>query len=89
MKTYKVLPLALVILSGFSLFGCQSQSTSTAAPLKNTSQYENIKKMQAKTRDLDGDGVPDELDQCPGTPYNVVIDERGCPHSLLLLKTNL
>lgn len=83
MKTYKVLPLALVILSGFSLFGCQSQSTSTAAPLKNTSQYENIKKMQAKTRDLDGDGVPDELDQCPGTPYNVVIDERGCPHSLL------
>lgn len=83
MKTYKVLPLALVILSGFSLFGCQSQSKSTAAPLKNTSQYENIKKMQAKTRDLDGDGVPDELDQCPSTPYNVVIDERGCPHSLL------
>ena len=33
--------------------------------------------------DSDGDGVPDELDQCPGTPHNVVIDERGCPHSLL------
>lgn len=79
MKTYKVLPLALVILSGFSLFGCQSQSTSTATPLKNTSQYENIKKMQAKTRDLDGDGVPDELDQCPGTPINIVPDEQGCP----------
>lgn len=33
--------------------------------------------------DSDGDGVSDELDQCPGTPENVVIDERGCPHSLL------
>jgi len=77
MKTYKVLPLALVILSGFSLFGCQSQSTSTAAPLKNTSQYENIKKMQADS-DLDGDGVLDAIDECPETPPNVVVDAKGC-----------
>ncbi|HCH27514.1 MULTISPECIES: OmpA family protein [Psychrobacter] len=33
--------------------------------------------------DSDGDGVLDAIDECPGTPYNVVIDERGCPHSLL------
>ena len=32
--------------------------------------------------DTDGDGVPDELDQCPGTPENVVIDDRGCPFTM-------
>ncbi|USZ15684.1 OmpA family protein [Moraxella sp. FZLJ2107] len=31
------------------------------------------------TADADQDGVPDHLDACPGTPVNVVVDERGCP----------
>jgi OOP family OmpA-OmpF porin len=29
--------------------------------------------------DSDGDGVPDERDNCPGTPRGVKVDERGCP----------
>jgi OOP family OmpA-OmpF porin len=29
--------------------------------------------------DSDGDGVYDSMDACPGTPMNVVVDERGCP----------
>lgn len=29
--------------------------------------------------DSDGDGVPDSINACPGTPMNVVVDERGCP----------
>ena len=29
--------------------------------------------------DSDGDGVLDSMDACPGTPMNVVVDERGCP----------
>lgn len=28
--------------------------------------------------DEDGDGVPDDLDKCPGTPAGVVVDENGC-----------
>lgn len=29
--------------------------------------------------DSDGDGVPDDLDQCPDTPRGVKVDRRGCP----------
>lgn len=29
--------------------------------------------------DLDGDGAPDNLDQCPNTPAGIAVDARGCP----------
>jgi outer membrane protein OmpA-like peptidoglycan-associated protein len=29
--------------------------------------------------DKDGDGVPDYLDLCPDTPYEVEVDKYGCP----------
>ena len=29
--------------------------------------------------DSDGDGVPDHLDKCPGTPLGCIVDEHGCP----------
>jgi len=29
--------------------------------------------------DSDGDGVPDSLDQCPGTPKGTKVDATGCP----------
>jgi len=29
--------------------------------------------------DSDGDGVPDNLDKCPGTPKGVKVDKVGCP----------
>ena len=29
--------------------------------------------------DEDGDGVPDHLDKCPGTPKGVTVDSVGCP----------
>ncbi len=30
-------------------------------------------------RDADGDGVPDKVDECPGTPLGARVDGRGCP----------
>jgi len=30
-------------------------------------------------KDADGDGVPDDRDQCPDTPKGVEVDEVGCP----------
>ena len=32
--------------------------------------------------DSDGDGVSNELDMCPATPENVVVDDRGCPFTM-------
>ncbi len=34
---------------------------------------------QYGVKDADGDGVSDELDQCPGTPRGVQVDSVGCP----------
>ena len=70
---------ALLLTASITLAGCQ---TTTTAPPKESSQYENIRTMQADG-DLDGDGVLDAIDECPATPMNIVTDERGCPHSLL------
>jgi OmpA-OmpF porin, OOP family len=33
----------------------------------------------AEVKDSDGDGVPDDLDKCPGTPPGVQVDKDGCP----------
>jgi len=35
--------------------------------------------MAAAPLDSDGDGVTDDLDQCPGTPMGVKVDAKGCP----------
>ena len=35
--------------------------------------------------DSDSDGYSDELDECPGTPMNITVDETGCPLSLMLI----
>lgn len=32
-----------------------------------------------KVMDSDGDGVPDNLDECPNTPEGVRVNARGCP----------
>ena len=67
----------VVLVSALTLSACQTADFS-----KQISQTINMPTVVVNL-DSDGDGVPDELDQCPGTPYNIVIDKRGCPHSLL------
>jgi outer membrane protein OmpA-like peptidoglycan-associated protein len=38
----------------------------------------NVSYSQSKS-DLDGDGVKNKRDKCPGTPAGVKVDENGCP----------
>lgn len=39
---------------------------------------EPVEVVQPKAADSDGDGVPDDIDQCPGTVAGAVVDEKGC-----------
>lgn len=61
---------ALLFPAALTLAGCQ---TATTMPPQN----ENIRTMQAEI-DSDGDGVLDDIDECPDTPPNVVVDAKGC-----------
>ena len=68
--------LAISIFSSvFTLSACQTALQSVTA----NQQAPIVAPVVPAILDSDGDGVPDDIDQCPATPWNVVIDERGCP----------
>jgi len=62
---------ALLFAAALTLAGCQ---TATTMP----PQYENIRTMQAEIPDSDGDGILDDIDECPQTPRHTVVDAKGC-----------
>jgi hypothetical protein len=39
--------------------------------------------------DSDGDGVPDNIDKCPGTPKGTKVNSDGCPNDVIHLKIEL
>lgn len=65
-----------MIIGALALTGCQIAdfSNQTSQTIKMPNITVNL--------DSDGDGVPDKLDQCPNTPENVVVDDRGCPSTM-------
>ena len=68
--------LAISVFSSvFTLSACQTALQSVTA----NQQAPIVAPVVPAILDSDGDGVPDDIDQCPATPWNVVIDERGCP----------
>jgi OOP family OmpA-OmpF porin len=44
--------------------------------------FGGAEKVEAAPMDSDGDGVTDDLDQCPDTPAGVEVDDKGCPFDL-------
>ena len=63
-----------MMIGALSLISCQTADLS-----KQTSQTIKMPNITVSL-DSDGDGVPDDLDQCPNTKTksNVVVDDRGC-----------
>ena len=77
--TIKINCYSVLLLTAFTtLAGCQTTKT---VPPQTTLQDENTMTMKAEDTDSDGDGVLDELDECPSTS-NYVVDKRGCPDPL-------
>ncbi len=60
----------LLLTASITLSACQTAET--------TSQHENIRTMQAEIPDSDGDGILDDIDECPQTPRHTVVDAKGC-----------
>jgi len=54
-------------------------STAAAAPAPAEEAPAEI--VPVASGDADGDGVPDDADQCPDTPAGTVVDATGCPQA--------
>lgn len=72
----KLRTITLMMTGVLALTGCQTADLS-----KQTSKTINMPTVVVNI-DSDGDGVPDKLDQCPATPFNVIVDDRGCPFTM-------
>ncbi|MGP9687947.1 OmpA family protein [Psychrobacter sp. AOP22-C1-C5] len=73
-KLWTTITTIAVLIS--TLAACQTPLKSTAL---NQSIEESPITLVPDIPDSDGDGVPDDTDECPATPENVTVDERGCP----------
>ncbi|WP_201603988.1 OmpA family protein [Psychrobacter immobilis] len=71
--------ILVVLISVLTLSACQTHDLSN-----QKAQTINLPIILINL-DSDGDSVPDDLDQCPNTTENVVVDERGCPEITSLI----
>lgn len=78
--------MLLVLVSALVLSACQTpvQSDSIVKPMETVVTKTPIP-IVVVSLDSDGDGFSDDIDECPGTPLNIVVDKRGCPFSVPLI----
>ena len=62
-----------------ALVAAQQQQPSSSGDSDGGQDSEDL-----QAPDSDGDGVPDVVDDCPGTPAKVAVDSRGCPKEMAL-----
>lgn len=75
MKTLPVIAATFLSISVLGLMGCQT----VPAPSVNAVVTTPIDPSKLDSdSDSDSDGVPDIIDQCPKTPQNRVVDDKGC-----------
>lgn len=47
-------------------------------PVSEADEEEPVEVVELSPSDTDSDGIPDDVDQCPGTVTGAVVDEKGC-----------
>lgn len=72
MKTLPIIAITFLSISVLGLGGCQTVSAPISEAVVTTS-------IDPNKLDSDGDEVPDSIDQCPNSPWNIVVDKEGCP----------
>ena len=65
-------------LSAFAGIAYQWGRAPARAPAAPVAAPAAVAAAPAVPADTDGDGVPDHLDKCPGTPKGVKVDQHGC-----------
>lgn len=73
MKTLPVISIIFLSISGLGLMGCQPMLVPSSDAVVTTYPID------PSQLDSDEDGVPDIIDQCPNTPWNIAVDKEGCP----------
>lgn len=68
----KLWTIAPIVIGALAISGCQ-----TPVAQNQATQTINVPVVEV-ILDSDGDGVPDDLDMCPDTQENAVVDDRGC-----------
>lgn len=79
----------LIFSSFLTLSACQTLLTTSSEsnPVSISSNsyeneiYEPPTTLIPPIPDSDGDGILDDIDNCPKTPTNTVVDNRGCPYT--------
>ena len=75
----------IVMASGVMLSACQTLPTKVGIPIEQ-SQTQNIVMPNAIISvDSEADGVSDDSDECPATPFHIKVDARSCPASVNLV----
>ena len=76
---YNFLGTQPVVLPGQTIYACvYPPSTDTQLPAGSQSCTEKYTIPGGQPVDSDGDGVPDNVDTCPGTPAGTAVDDKGC-----------
>lgn len=58
---------------------CDGAVTKQVTAMFNNVRIRSYLAPSTEPGDSDCDGVPDRIDECPGTPLGMAVDSRGCP----------
>ncbi|MBT4512528.1 MAG: carboxypeptidase regulatory-like domain-containing protein, partial [Chloroflexi bacterium] len=79
--TLSRVPAGLVVVSASLPGYINGSTTADLVAGGNATANISLEPLPTGTGDTDGDGVPDNQDQCPNTPSGDTVGSNGCPTS--------